>query len=747
VDLQMALTGQDFKTAAAEVEKIVGRPTTSRIKRRIKAVYDYCDEDSNVLYQVVRYEPKDFSQRRPDGKGGFIPDVKGVRRVPYRLPRLKSAERVLIVEGEKDVERLEALGYVATCNSEGAGKWRAEFGGLLKGKDIVVIPDNDVAGQKHAADVIASLLGNAKQIRLLPIPIGNDVTEWIERGATKEAIDAAIAVAMPLGQGEVAGRCSSESALASKLAVIYVDDRQLRDIRADGLKALVAANTPPTIFIRDRYLADLRSREDGRPVINDVTEIQLRGTLSNVASFYVHTKSGRVSVPPPLYLAQDIVGCREVVRRFPGISGITEIPVLRPDGTVLLAAGYDPATRLYYSPAPDLQVPLIPETPTEDDVQGALELIDSAIGDFPFVYELSADLKYVAPELRDTTEMVWSASKANALGVMITTVVRPVISGPTPLALIDAPAPGTGKTLFTEIIAKIATGRDAALFSAPGEEEEWRKQITSFLREGVTVVVIDNVSAKLESAQLSKVLTASTWADRILGYSQTVVLQVQCTFIATGNNLRVGGDLPRRCYWIRLDAKTPAPYLRTGFRHSNLRAWTRDNRGQLIAALLTLARAWFVAGKPRPAGLVLGSYESWTEVVGGILDNANVKGFLANAAELREQCEAEDEAEQASRFFGALYDILAGKQFTSAEVHQLCHQEATAPRVRMALPPELAESVGVVGVFERSLGRWLGSRADRRFGESQIHVLRAGVMHKVQLWKVVNPTAGDELVQ
>jgi hypothetical protein len=395
-------------------------------------------------------------------------------------------------------------------------------------------------------------------------------------------------------------------------------------------------------------------------------------------------------------------------------------------------------------PRPGLVIPSIAAHPTDEDVKRALDWAESAIGDFPFQYDLGQNLKIVPFEQRDRLQPVFSASKANALGLMLTSVVRPAISGPTPLALVTAPTPGTGKTLFCESISETATGRGAALFSAPGEEEEWRKQITSYLKEGVGVIVIDNICGPLASAQLSKALTATTWADRVLGHSQTVLLPVLGTWIANGNNIKLGGDLPRRCYWIRMDAQVARPHLRSGFRHPNLRRWVRENRGELIGALLTLARAWFAAGKPQLNQIVLGSYESWAEVIGGILGHVGVPGFLGNSGELQDQAEADSDAE--AKFLEALHRAAGGKRFTSGDVHRFCRQEPMAAVLTTALPPELSETLGAEGVFERRLGRWLAERADRRFGDVSVHVKRAGLMHKTQLWLVVNPAAAESAV-
>ena len=103
-----------------------------KAERQIVAAYDYCDEHGDLLFQVCRFEPKTFHQRRPDGKGGWIWNVKGRRRVPYRLPELIAAPAdciVFVVEGEKDADRLASLGFVATCNPGGAGKWQHVLSG------------------------------------------------------------------------------------------------------------------------------------------------------------------------------------------------------------------------------------------------------------------------------------------------------------------------------------------------------------------------------------------------------------------------------------------------------------------------------------------------------------------------------------------------------------------------------------------------------------------------------------------
>lgn len=164
-----------------------------RAERRIVATYDYRDAGGNLTFQVVRFEPKDFRQRRPDGKGGWIWKMAGAERVPYRLPELLAAPdaTVFIPEGEKDVDALRSLGLIVTCNPGGAGKWSAGMSKHLRGRKVVLLPDNDKAGEDHVLDVARKLHGIADSvgiIRLPALPPKGDVSDWIAGGGTADAL-------------------------------------------------------------------------------------------------------------------------------------------------------------------------------------------------------------------------------------------------------------------------------------------------------------------------------------------------------------------------------------------------------------------------------------------------------------------------------------------------------------------------------------------------------------------------------
>jgi RecA-family ATPase len=184
-----------------------GDTHSSKLGREV-ATYDYTDAEGNLLYQVVRFEPKTFRQRRPDGNGGWIWKRGQLELVPYRLPEIVEAiasERLIaIVEGEKDADALWQIGIPATCNPGGAGKWHYLLNKYFEEADAVVLNDHDEAGRKHAADVAywlgSSIGGAAKRIRMLDLakhwsdmPDKADVSDWLTAGHSREQLDQLIA--------------------------------------------------------------------------------------------------------------------------------------------------------------------------------------------------------------------------------------------------------------------------------------------------------------------------------------------------------------------------------------------------------------------------------------------------------------------------------------------------------------------------------------------------------------------------
>lgn len=157
-------------------------------EQRMVAQYGYTDEHGALLFEVVRYEPKGFKQRRPGNNGGWTWNLHGLRRVIYQLPGVLKSESLLICEGEKDCLAASTLGMVATCNPGGAGKWREEYSEYLRKKQVTIIADGDEPGLRHAEHVAQSLYGIAESVRVIQLPGAKDLSEWLEHGGTRDAL-------------------------------------------------------------------------------------------------------------------------------------------------------------------------------------------------------------------------------------------------------------------------------------------------------------------------------------------------------------------------------------------------------------------------------------------------------------------------------------------------------------------------------------------------------------------------------
>jgi hypothetical protein len=706
------------------------KPKGGRWEARIEKVYPYVDAEGKLLFETLRLgNPKDFRQRRPDNRGGYIWNLQGVTRVLYRLPKVREAvaagRPVFLVEGEKDVETLERWGLTATTNPMGAEKWDPSYDRALMGAKLIILPDNDEAGRRHIIKVAVGLHGKAESIRILDLPglaEKGDVSDWVASGGTFDEFERLVQALQPWTPSPQDG-----------LPEIIVSDRPLRSTIEDAVRALERGNTPPRLFVRTGSLTRWRHDEKGRPLIEPLGMAHLRNELTESADFFTVSRNGpRHTAPPDNVLAGVLALGRW---SLPSLANITETPVLRPDGTILDEPGYDPATQLVYAPVSGLQAPRVPSDPTEEEVAAALALVWEVLGDFPF-----ADC----------------ASRTNTLALLLTPILRPAINGPVPLALIDAPQQGTGKSLLAEIVTLITTGRPAAMMQAPTEDEEWRKALTSAFRNGETMMTYDNVDSKLSAPSLAMAITASVWRDRVLGGSEMFEFPVSCTWMATGNNLQPDGDMPRRAYWIRLDAKMARPWQRTTFKHTDLRGWVLANRGRLIAALLTLCRAWFAAGCPKAEVPLMGSFEGWTRVVGGVLAHAGVGCFLGNLEQMYEAVETTDQQWEAFLIeWRARYgldekkvaDVVADLRNGGPRPGQTAVIDPEYELLRELVPDEVRfDGEASEDKLRTRLGQALKKRLGVRYGVEGLHfALGAKDAHaKTQRWRVLTSEESEQ---
>lgn len=505
------------------------------------------------------------------------------------------------------------------------------------------------------------------------------------------------------------------------LPSIIIDDVQLRDLTAQGLSALRRANAPPVVFVRSGSLCRVTRHEDGQPAVDDIDKTRLRARLADAATFYTVNRQGEnVNTNPPLYLAENILA--QGTWEFPALLGVARSPVLRRDGTLCTTPGYDAESRLYYCPDPGLIVPSIPDVPSDAEVEAARDTLIDLVGEFPF-----AD----------------RASLANAMAILLSILMRPVISGHVPLAIVDAPVQGTGKTLMVTALGTVGVGMVAGE-SIPDKQndDEWRKKITAVLLKGPPLVLLDNIpdNTTIDAPPLAALLTTHFWSDRLLGKNDSVQLPSRAVWVATGNNLRVAGDMPRRCYTVRMDANSERPWTRTGFRHADLEQYAAANRGPLLAAAFTLIRSWFAAGQPKADAPALGSFQEWADTVGGVLAHAGIQGFLANLEDIRSV--QDEDTLQWQAFFAAWWEHFRGQPVTADDLAQriLSHENLSDE----PLPePLLVNKDRGEGSLKRSIGRNLSRLTGRIFDGRKLCDAGANAKTHVRKWCL---TASEGLV-
>jgi hypothetical protein len=320
---------------------------------------------------------------------------------------------------------------------------------------------------------------------------------------------------------------------------------------------------------------------------------------------------GQRIVHPPQWVVRGVMarGTWSGIRR---LVAVAEAPTMRPDGTLIMEPGYDPATGIYLAPGVSLAVV---DSPTQADAKRAVAELLDIVADFPAAS---------------------AAARSAWLSGVLTVAVRPAIDGPTPMIIIDATIRGAGKTLMADAASVTATGRPASRMIYVDDDAEIRKRITALALVGDPLALLDNVVGELGCASLDAALTGTTWRDRVLGASaMTADLPLRIVWWATGNGLTIGADLVRRALLVRLEPLVERPEERTGWRYPRLLDHVRQHRAELLSAALTIVRAYVVAGRPDMQLTPMGSYEAWSDLVRSAIVWAGAPDPCDTVAELR----------------------------------------------------------------------------------------------------------------
>jgi len=609
ISLFAAIRGIKQSEAACELARYLGlevdKPARNG-RRRVVASYNYHGPDGKLVFQVTRWEPKNFTQRCPDENGGWINSVKGIEFVPYRLPEIIKAESVFIVEGEKDADALTALGLAATCNAQGAGKWRPEYNRHFAGKRVAILPDNDDPGRKHARDVARQLHGLAEVVKIIELPglpPKGDVSDWLNRGGTRDALlkilkDVPVWEPIP----EVQDMQEAEGGRQDETGDIIIQKGAFGEI-VDACEAILARPDLPTQYrtfqrggqlVRVATLPAMSTASDitrspGAVVIMGAQKPFLLDILGRFGRFKkLDARSGEWRMAdPPKEVAETILS-RAGLWPAPVLRGCVSCPTLRQDGSLLLEPGYDPGSGYFL--AHNLMVN-VPNAPTQAEARTAFDLLAKLLCGFSFISTVDC---------------------AVALSIIITAVVRPALPA-APLFGITAPVRGSGKSTLTDVASVIATGHRSAVLSASTDYAELEKRLVGSLLAGDSIINLDNITGTLRSDLLSQAMTSAAVKIRPLGTSSQVNIPNTALWCVNGNNLSLAGDLTRRTLLCRLDPGMERPEERSFDFDPLVRAL--EQRGDYVTAALTLVRAYIAAGRPNMDLTPFGSFELWSDLV------------------------------------------------------------------------------------------------------------------------------------
>jgi putative DNA primase/helicase len=413
-------------------------------------------------------------------------------------------------------------------------------------------------------------------------------------------------------------------------------------LKVEAADAILAGirdyNERPHTFQRDGQLCRLRDVE-GTMRIDDLDRVSCVTHLSREFRFMAMTQNKQtkewemMSTDLSQAVAEFVLA--EANHRVPVLNAVRYMPAFGLDGTLRQESGYDPGTKSWLALS---QVIQIPEHPTASDLAWAMDMIDSFLHDFRFVSQ---------------------ADRANAIAFLLLPFLRNMIIGPTPLHLVASNTPGAGKGKFVKNCGLISTGIIPNETALPREEAEVSKTLVTKIRGGDQIIMLDNLDTKVNSAILSMFLTGyPTVSARLLGTNKDALVNVNCIWAGTGNDVQLNTDNSRRTNLIAFDPGVERPWQRTGFLHEDLDSWVAENRFDLFRAGAILIYNWIQNGRPNGTE-ILGTFNQYSHICGGVLMVNNIPGFLGNREEFFSS--GDNESEEWRAFYLAWEEEYAGR--------------------------------------------------------------------------------------
>ncbi len=440
-------------------------------------------------------------------------------------------------------------------------------------------------------------------------------------------------------------------------------------------------------------------QDDGK--LQQMTEHTLRYFAGGLVQFYkvVNPPNGPsydLLLDPPINVCKAIVELKDG-RKLKPLTGLITAPTLREDGSLLVSAGYDASTKLFFDQKNRFR-PHISHAPSLEEASKAIETLWTPFKDFPFCS---------------------AVDRAVHLAALITAAVRAVLPAAPGFAY-DAPIQGSGKTLLARCVGVLAQGTEPSVWphTANANDEEIRKRIFTVLTSGVRVLIWDNVVGTFDSAAVASSLTSPNYTDRILGKSDSTTVPNRMMFILTGNNIQLQGEMPRRVLVSRIDPATDKPFSRE-FEVDPF-ALCRNNRQEMIAASLTLIRGFLTHGCQSPIKGKLASFEEWDLWVRRAVLFANdlhsgMFGDVMQVVQANQSVDPEQEALVA--LLSAWHAVFGSKPVHASDVVQaatgvsaMIEQPGKALKEALdGLPVRDAKQIST-----KSLGRYLSNRRDRQ---------------------------------
>ncbi|HML59363.1 MAG TPA: hypothetical protein PKD41_00600 [Solidesulfovibrio sp.] len=605
----------------------------SWVNRTVAARWAYRNEHGQILGYVCRFN-------LPDGGKVVLPQVYGeanskacwqwksfpIPRPLYGLDRLAASatnDMVLVCEGEKTADAAQRLltDAVAVTWPGGSKAVRKADFRPLAGRTVFIWPDADRCGFEAAMEVarILEKIGTPTNIVLPPeeVNAGWDLADAEAEGWDNTQVMQHIENnIMSLSAFE----CLSWEQYEITTPNLHIHYRKLQNVSdviriekgasGDLVDACEAVLTRPDlpyefkIFQRGTQLVRIgklpassqccvANSPQETVVIMEVKKAFLLDVLGRYGRFEKWDRqTGEFrAVDPPKDVADTITG-RAGLWPMPLLRGILNCPTLRPDGTLLLTPGYDPQSQYYFAHHLSIK---ISNHPTHSEAADKIEFIKDLLTGFSFVEPVDRSV---------------------ALALLISTMARPILDH-IPLFAITAPVRGSGKSYLMDIASMIATGNRTAVLSATIDTTELEKRLIGSLISGDLLVSLDNFNGALQSDLLCQAITADTIKVRPLGASAQVEIPSTTLWSANGNNLVLSGDLPRRSLLCRLDPGCERPEERQ-FSFDPLER-ARQNRTGYVSAILTILRAYIVAGRPDMGGTPFGGFGQWSALVRGAL--------------------------------------------------------------------------------------------------------------------------------